>query len=62
MLNLYTQAGFQRWVTTLGSAAGASTLPEQGWMPPDVGEERRALLSAELGLRELAVTSPFVAA
>ena len=62
MLNLYTQAGFQRWVSALGSAAGARTLPTQGWMPPDVGKERRALLSAELGLRELAVTSPFVAA
>jgi len=62
MLNLYTQAGFQRWVSALGSAAGARTLPTQGWMPPNVGKERRALLSAELGLRELAVSSPFVSA
>ncbi len=59
MLNLYTPAGFERSVAMLGGAAATRTLPPTGWTPPNVSEERRARLFADIGMRRLAVADPF---
>ena len=59
LLNLYTPAGFERSVTTLGGKATALTLPPVGWNPPEVSPERRRQLFGDIGMRVLALADPF---
>ena len=59
LLNLYTPAGFERSVTTLGDMATRRSLPPPGWTPPEVSSERRQRLFDEIGMRRVAVADPF---
>jgi len=59
LLNLYTPADFERSVMLLGQPTDRRTLPPPGWTPPEVPQERRAALFADLGMQALAVADPF---
>ena len=59
LLNLYTPAGFDRLVTTMGQRTEARTLPPAGWAPPTFPQDRREELFIECGMVPLAVVDPF---
>ena len=59
MLNLYTQAGFERLIELTGCPATAKTLPPPGLKTDDLSETRRAELRAEIGMQVVAYPDPF---
>ena len=59
MLNLYTPAGFERTVTTLGHPTQLRELPRHDLAPTGVAPDRMATLFEEVGMRTLAVADPF---
>lgn len=59
LLNLYTPAGFERSVALLGERTETRTLPPEGWLPPQVSDERKRALFADLGIQPVAVPTPF---
>ncbi len=62
LLNLYTPSGFERTLSEFGQPTDAAGPPPPGWTPPLVSAERRAQVSADLGLRTLAVPDPLIRA
>jgi len=58
-LNLYTPAGFDRLVTTMGQRTETRTLPPPGWTAPDFPHGRRDEMFAEAGMLRLDVADPF---
>ncbi len=59
LLNLYTPAGFERSVKTLGAEAKTRAPPPDGWTPPAVSPERRSVVFADIGMRRVAAADPF---
>lgn len=59
LLNLYTPAGFERSVAMLGEPTQLKTLPPLGWTQPEVADDQRARLFADIGMRPVAVLDPF---
>jgi uncharacterized RmlC-like cupin family protein len=58
LLAIYTPAGVERLIHSIGSPAAERVVPPPGWQPPAL-EEGRAGLFADLGYRSVAVGSPF---
>ncbi len=59
LLNLYSQAGFERIIALTGTKTESRIIPPHDVQPPDVGEARRAELFAELGMQTVDVADPF---
>lgn len=59
MLALYTPAGVERLVRSLGVQAEQRISPPMGWRTPSVPDGVRERLFADLGYRTVAVASPF---
>jgi quercetin dioxygenase-like cupin family protein len=59
MLNLYTQAGFERLIEATGRPAMAKTLPPPDLKPNDIPAPWRARLFAEIGMQAVAWPDPF---
>ena len=59
MLNLYTQAGFERLIKMTGRPAAERKLPPRGLKPIDLPASRRAQLFAEIGMQVVAWPDPF---
>ena len=59
LLNLYTPAGFERSVAMLGEPTQLRNLPPPGWTQPEVLDDQRARLFADIGMRPVAVPNPF---
>ena len=59
MLNLYTQAGFERLLEVTAVPAAARTLPPADLASRDIPTSRRAQLFAELGMQVVAWPDPF---
>ena len=59
MLNLYTQAGFERLIELTGRSAAAKTLPPLDLKPDNLSVARRTELYAEIGMRAVACPDPF---
>jgi quercetin dioxygenase-like cupin family protein len=59
ILNLYTQAGFERLIEFTGCPATARTLPPRDLKPNDIPASRRAQLFAEIGMQIVAWPDPF---
>ncbi len=60
LLTLHTPSGFERVVVQLGEAAPSRELPPSDWRPPEVPDDQRMRLFADLGLQLIAV-QPFAA-
>ena len=59
MLNLYTQAGFERLLEVTAVPAAARTLPPADLASRDIPASRRAQLFAEIGMQVVAWPDPF---
>ena len=59
ILNLYTQAGFERVIALSGLPPTSRTLPPKDLEPIDVPASRRDELFAEVGMQTVAVPDPF---
>ena len=58
MLNLYSQAGFERIIAFGGHRTETRTLPPPGFKPPEVDRDRQAQLFAELGMIPVETPDP----
>ncbi|MEH2248731.1 MAG: aldo/keto reductase [Nostoc sp.] len=56
---LYTPAGFERSVAMLGEPTQLKNLPPPGWTQPEVPDDQRARLFADIGMRPIAIPDPF---
>lgn len=59
MLNLYTEAGFERLIEATGHPATAHTLPPPDLKSNDIPVSSRARLFAEIGMQAVAWPDPF---
>ena len=58
LLNLYSQAGFERIIGLTGVKTNSRVIPPRDVAPPEVSEARRAELFAELGMHTVDVADP----
>jgi mannose-6-phosphate isomerase-like protein (cupin superfamily) len=59
MLNLYSQAGFERIIELNGQRTDQRTVPPADFQAPEVSKVRQAELFAELGMLPVAMPPPF---
>ena len=59
MLNLYSQAGFERIIELGGQRTDQRILPPSDWQAPQVSQSRQSELFAELGMLPVAMPDPF---
>jgi quercetin dioxygenase-like cupin family protein len=58
-LNLYTPGGFERTLPAFAQRTETRTLPAPDWRGPDVPEDQRNALFADLSMFPIAVPNPF---